>query len=92
MAAEADFLAATDPAALENVKAKYLGKTGQITAQMKGLGQLDPDVRRTQGAVINQAKEKIEALLNARRTAMSDAQMQSRLNAEAIDVTLPGRG
>jgi phenylalanyl-tRNA synthetase alpha chain len=91
-AAEADFLAAKDPAALENAKAKYLGKTGQITAQMKGLGQLDPEARRAQGAVINQAKEKIEALLNARRTAMADAQMQSRLDAEAIDVSLPGRG
>ena len=91
-AAEADFLAATDPAALENAKAKYLGKTGLITAQMKGLGQLDPEARRAQGAVINQAKEAIENLLNARRAAMSDAQMQARLNAEAIDVTLPGRG
>jgi len=57
VAAEADFLAANDPAALENAKAKYLGKTGQITAQMKGLGQLDPDARRTQGAVINAARE-----------------------------------
>ena len=92
VAAEADFLAAADPAALENAKAKYLGKTGQITEQMKGLGKLDPDARRTQGAVINAAKEKIEAALNARRQALADAQMQERLNAEAIDVTLPGRG
>ena len=56
VAAEADFLAAADPAALENAKAKYLGKTGQITEQMKGLGKLDPDARRAQGAVINAAK------------------------------------
>ena len=75
-AAEADFLAAADPAALENAKAKYLGKTGQITEQMKGLGKLDPDARRSQGAVINAAKEKIETALNARRQAMADAQMQ----------------
>lgn len=91
-AAEADFLAAKDPAALENAKARYLGKTGLITAQMKGLGQLDPEARRAQGAVINEAKEKIENRLNARRSEMSDAQLQARLNAEAIDVTLPGRG
>lgn len=90
--AEADFLAAMDSAALENAKAKYLGKSGQITEQMKGLGKLDPELRRVQGAVINQAKEQIEAALNARRNALSDAQMQTRLNAEAIDVSLPGRG
>lgn len=87
-----DFQAATDSAALENAKAKYLGKTGQITAQMKELGALSPDERRSRGAVINQAKEQIESLLTARRDALANAQLQERLNAEAIDVTLPGRG
>src|SRR6478672_3821213 len=90
--ARTDFAAANDAAALENAKAKYLGKTGQITEQMKGLGKLAPDERKVQGAVINAAKEQIEAALNGRRDALADAQMQARLNAEAIDVTLPGRG
>ena len=90
--AQADFAAAPDAAALENAKAKYLGKTGQITEQMKGLGKLAPDERRAQGAVINAAKEQIETALTARRDALADAQLQARLNAEAIDVTLPGRG
>ncbi len=90
--AQEDFQAATDSAALENAKAKYLGKTGQITAQMKELGELSPDERRSRGAVINQAKEQIESLLTARRDALANAQLQERLNAEAIDVTLPGRG
>jgi phenylalanyl-tRNA synthetase alpha chain len=87
-----DFAAAADAAALENAKARYLGKTGQITEQMKGLGKLAPDDRKVQGAVINAAKEQIESALNARRDAMANAQLQTRLNAEAIDVTLPGRG
>jgi phenylalanyl-tRNA synthetase alpha chain len=87
-----DFAMAADAAALENAKAKYLGKTGQITEQMKGLGKLAPDERKVQGAVINAAKEQIETALNARRDAMANAQLQTRLNAEAIDVTLPGRG
>lgn len=91
-AAGADFAAAPDAAALENAKAKYLGKSGLVTEQMKGLGKLDPEARRAQGALINAAKDQVEALLNARRNALSDAQMQARLNAEAIDVTLPGRG
>ena len=90
--AQADFAAAPDAAALENAKARYLGKTGQFTEQMKGLGKLAPDERRAQGAVINAAKEQVEAALTARRNALDDAQLQSRLNAEAIDVTLPGRG
>jgi phenylalanyl-tRNA synthetase alpha chain len=90
--AQSDFAIAADAAGLENAKAKYLGKTGQITEQMKGLGKLAPDERKTQGAIINAAKEQIETALNARRDAMANAQLQTRLNAEAIDVTLPGRG
>ena len=90
--AQEDFQAATDSAALENAKAKYLGKTGLITAQMKELGALSPDERRSRGAVINQAKEQIESSLNTRRDGLAHAQLQERLNAEAIDVTLPGRG
>ncbi len=87
-----DFSAAEDAAALENAKAKYLGKTGQITEHMKALGKLSPDERKVQGAVINSIKGQIESLLGARRDALANAQMQERLNAEAIDITLPGRG
>ncbi len=90
--AQADFTAAADAAALENAKAKYLGKTGQVTDLMKGLGKLDPEQRKAQGALINAAKEKIEQALTARRDALANAQLEARLNLEAIDVTLPGRG
>src|ERR1700712_2086386 len=90
--AQADFIAAADAAALENAKARYLGKTGQITELMKGLGKLAPEDRKAQGAIINTVKEQIEAALNARRDTLANAQMQARLNAEAIDITLPGRG
>ena len=76
--AQADFAAVADAAALENAKAKYLGKTGQITEQMKGLGKLAPEERKSQGAVINAAKEKIEAALNARREQLADEQLQAR--------------
>ena len=87
-----DFAGAEDAAALENAKAKYLGKTGQITELMKGLGKLGPDERKAQGAIINGIKVQIENLLGARRDELANAQMQARLNAEAIDITLPGRG
>lgn len=90
--ASAEFAASPDVAALENAKAKYLGKTGLITEQMKSLGKLAPEERKAQGAAINAAKEKITDALNAQRDSLANAQMNARLNAEAIDVTLPGRG
>ncbi|MEJ7807714.1 MAG: phenylalanine--tRNA ligase subunit alpha, partial [Telluria sp.] len=79
VSAQADFLAAPDAAALENAKAKYLGKTGQITEQMKGLGKLDPDQKKAQGALINAAKVQIENALTARRDALANAQLEQRL-------------
>ncbi|MFN9211931.1 MAG: phenylalanine--tRNA ligase subunit alpha [Betaproteobacteria bacterium] len=89
--ARAAFAAATQPAALENEKARFLGKTGSVTELLKGLGKLAPDERRAQGVRINAAKEAIEALLTERRRQLADAELDARLAQEAIDVTLPGR-
>ena len=58
---------------------------------MKGLAALPVDQKKEQGAAINLAKQAIEAALNARRQALADAQLQRQLQAEALDVTLPGR-
>ena len=88
----ADFAAAADPAALENAKARYLGKAGLLTAQLKALGALAPDARREAGARINEAKASLESALDARREALADAKLAAQLAAEAIDVSLPGRG
>lgn len=90
--AQDDFAAAPDAASLENEKAKFLGKSGSITALMKGLAQLSPDQKRSEGARINQAKQAIEQLLKERRDAFALAELNQRLAAETIDVTLPGRG
>ena len=88
----AAFTAAADPAALENTKARYLGKAGALTAQLKSLGTLAPDARREAGARINDAKARLEAALEARRAALADAQLARQLSADALDVSLPGRG
>jgi len=88
----AEFSAAAEPSALENAKAGYLGKTGELTALLKTLGKLAPEERKAAGAAINVAKEKLEAALDARRAALADAKMQARLAEEALDVSLPGRG
>lgn len=90
--AEAAFAATAEPATLEQVKARYLGKTGVIPELLKGLGKLDPEARRDAGARINAAKARIEAALDARREAIARDAMNARLREEALDVTLPGRG
>jgi phenylalanyl-tRNA synthetase alpha chain len=90
--ARSEFAACGDPAALENAKARYLGKTGAITERMKALGQLSATERPAAGARINEAKAAIEALLAERRAALSDARLAAQLAADALDVSLPGRG
>ena len=90
--AAARFAAAGDGTTLENEKARFLGKNGALTERLKGLGKLDPQARKAEGARINAAKESIEALLVSRREALAAAQLDARLAAESIDVTLPGRG
>lgn len=90
--ARAAFAAADQPAALENEKARFLGKTGSVTELLKGLGKLTPEDKRLQGARINEAKAAIEALLAQRRAQLAQAELDARLAQEAIDVTLPGRG
>jgi phenylalanyl-tRNA synthetase alpha chain len=89
--ARAAFSAALQPAALENEKARYLGKNGAITERLKTLAKLTPDEKRTAGAEINAAKEAIEVLLAERRQALAESRLNEQLAAESIDVSLPGR-
>jgi phenylalanyl-tRNA synthetase alpha chain len=86
------FEACSDTASLENAKARFLGKSGSVTELLKGLSGLDPDARRAQGALVNKAKAAIETALAGRRQALTEQALREKLSAEAIDVTLPGRG
>jgi phenylalanyl-tRNA synthetase alpha chain len=90
--ARAEFAACDDPAALENAKAKYLGKAGAITERMKALGKLAAAERPAAGARINESKAAIESALAERRNALADAKLAAQLAADALDVSLPGRG
>lgn len=85
------FAEATQPAALEDAKAKFLGKSGALTAMMKNLRELAADQRKAAGAQINAAKKAVEEALNARREALAQDALEKKLSTEAIDVTLPGR-
>lgn len=83
---------ATDLMQLDAVRVHYLGKKGLFTDQMKELGKLDPEQRRTVGQVINQAKDRLQSELEAKKTALESAALSARLASERIDVTLAGRG
>jgi phenylalanyl-tRNA synthetase alpha chain len=81
-----------DPAELENVKARYLGKNGVLTELLKGLGKLPVEERPAMGSQINQAKNQLEETLKCRRNAIQAKALEVKLTEEALDVTLPGRG
>ena len=87
----AEFAAAPDPASLENAKARYLGKGGELAA-FRPQGALSPEQRKAAGAAFNAAKERVEAALEARRAALAAAKLDERLGEEALDVTMPARG
>ena len=89
--AQAAFEAAPSVAELEQAKSRFLGKSGALTELLKGLGKLPPAERPGAGAAINEAKVRVEELLAARRDAILAAELDQRLAAESIDVTLPGR-
>ena len=81
-----------DESELEQIKARYLGKEGSLTALLKGLGKLSADERPAAGARINQVKQAIESALQERRNALQQIKLDQKLAEESLDVTLPGRG
>src|ERR1700682_1306068 len=82
---------ARDEAALETVRVAALGKKGSISALLATLGKMSPEERKTQGAAINLAKDKVSHALSARRDILKSAALDTRLASETIDVTLPLR-
>jgi phenylalanyl-tRNA synthetase alpha chain len=90
--ARAAFAAAADPTALADAKARFVGRDGELTRKMKQLGTLTGEAKASAGRALNAAKQAIESLLTGRQAAIERAELEQRLAAEAIDVTLPGRG
>lgn len=89
--AQADFSACATINDLEQAKAKYLGKSGVLTEQLKGLGKLSAEERPAAGAAINVVKQGVEEVLKARRDAILQAEQAQQLASESLDVTLPAR-
>ncbi|MGY3868190.1 phenylalanine--tRNA ligase subunit alpha [Aeromonas crassostreae] len=89
--AKAEIESVSDGATLDEIRVKYLGKKGFFTEQMKSLGTLSPEARPAAGAVINQAKQQVQDALNARRDDLAAQELNQKLAAETIDISLPGR-
>jgi phenylalanyl-tRNA synthetase alpha chain len=82
---------AGDSSALDDVRVKYLGKKGELTGLLKGLGKLSPEARPAAGAEINSAKEALQEAISARKADLDNAAIDAQLASETIDVSLPGR-
>lgn len=82
---------ANTPAELDAVRVAYMGKKGKITDLMKGLGKLSNEERPAAGQKINLAKQEVQGLINAKLKAQQEAELNEKLAAESVDVSLPGR-
>lgn len=90
--AKAAIAAATDSAALEQLRVDFLGKKGRVTELLKGLGKLSAEERPAAGALINVAKQELQDLIAERKALLETAAAAEKLARETLDVTLPGRG
>ena len=81
--------ASADLAGLDAVRVTVLGKSGSISALLKGLGSMGPDERREQGPLINGLRDRVQAALTERKTALEAAALDAQLAAERLDLTLP---
>ena len=76
---------------LEQTKAKYLGKSGSLTGQLKMLGSMAPEEKKATGALINQVKSQVESLVSDAKARIAKTELEAKLATESIDITLPGR-
>ncbi len=90
--AQQEIQKASDLAVLDQVRVHFLGKKGELTAQLKQVGNLPPEQRPQAGQAINEAKKTLAKAIETRRAALQAAELEMQLAQERIDVTLPGRG
>jgi phenylalanyl-tRNA synthetase alpha chain len=83
--------AAADSTQLEQIRVELLGKKGSVTEQMKNLAGLEADAKRAFGAELNRVKEALQAALSERKNTLDSAELNAKLQSEAIDITLPAR-
>ena len=80
---------AEDLQTLENARVKYLGKKGELTAVLRGMGGLSSEERPIIGGLVNEAKESLEKLIEEKEEKFKIEELNKKLEAEKIDITLP---
>jgi phenylalanyl-tRNA synthetase alpha chain len=90
--ARVDIEASDGLRSLDDLRVKYLGKKGQITALLKSLGTIDPDQRKSFGQAVNAARDELAGEIAQRKQALEAAALEEKLSQERVDITLPGRG
>jgi len=81
----------TDKAELENIRVKYLGKKGELTAILRGMGKLSAEERPVVGKIANEVREEIESAIDTKVVAIRSAEKTEKLNSEVIDISMPGK-
>jgi len=77
---------------LDDLRVQYLGKKGEITAQLKTLGSMEPEARKSFGQTVNATRDALNQAITVRRQALEASALEKKLLSERVDVTLPGRG
>ena len=85
------FQAAQDSAALDALRVQYLGKKGELTTILKGMGKLSAEERPLMGQLANEVRERLTAEIDAQKKKIEEIKLEARLEAEAVDVTIPGQ-
>src|SRR3954451_380396 len=88
--AEAAVAAVADPAQLEELRVRYLGRKSELTGVLRGIRDLPPEQRGTVGQAANQVRQALEQILADRQQALEDSELERTLSQDRIDVTLPG--
>lgn len=87
--AKEEIVKAEDLQSLDMVRVKYLGKKGELTALLRGMGALSPEERPVVGELVNKVRDELEALMNTKTEELEEAKLQQKLEEETIDITLP---
>ncbi len=83
--------AAENEAQIEEIRVKYLGKKGELTAILKQMGSLSPEERPIMGQLVNEAKAQLETLIAEKKEILKGAALEAQLKAETIDITMPAK-
>jgi phenylalanyl-tRNA synthetase alpha chain len=88
----AEISASADLRQLDELRVRYLGKKGEVTAQLKALGSMEPEQRKAFGQQVNALRDALNQAIGQRRAALEAEALEQKLLSERVDVTLPGRG